>query len=108
MALAGSTGGIIGEITGYMAGYGGHGIAHGSRMHIQADGWMKRWGTWTIFLFAAVPLMPFDVAGVVAGALRFPLWKFLVIGWLGKSIKFVVEVFAMAWGWEALLRFLGW
>ena len=108
VALAGSTGGIIGEITGYMAGYGGHGIAHGNRMHIQAGGWMRRWGTWTILLFAAVPLLPFDIAGVVAGALRFPLWKFLVIGWLGKSIKFVAVVFGMAWGWEALLRFLGW
>ncbi len=108
VALAASTGGIFGEITGYMAGYGGHGITHGSEMHLRAERWMKRWGSWTIFLFAAVPLVPFDIAGVIAGALRYPLWKFLLIGWVGKSIKFIALVYAMAWGWEALLRLFGW
>lgn len=107
VALAASSGGIIGEITGYMAGYGGHGITHGGRMHLRAEGWMKRWGAWTLFLFAAVPLVPFDIAGVLAGALRYPLWKFLLIGWLGKSIKFIAVVYAMVWGWEIILHYLG-
>jgi len=107
VALAASTGGIFGEITGYMAGVGGHGIAHGSDMHLRAERWMKRWGAWTIFFFAAVPLVPFDVAGVVAGVLRYPLWKFMLIGWVGKSIKFIALVYAIAWGWEALLRYIG-
>ena len=43
----------------------------------------------------------------LTGAIRYPLWKFLLIGWLGKSLKFVVLVFAMVWGWETLLRYLG-
>lgn len=105
VALAASTGGIIGEITGYMAGYGGHGIAHGSVMHLRAERWMKRRGSWAIFFFAAVPLLPFDIAGLVAGALRYSLWKFMLIGWLGKSIKFIAVVYAMAWGWETLLHY---
>ena len=105
VALAGSTGGIFGEITGYMAGYGGHGIAHGSKMHLRAEGWMRRWGSWTIFFFAVGPA--FDIAGVVAGAFRYPLWKFMLIGWVGKSMKFIALVYAMVWGWEALLRYLG-
>ena len=105
VALAGSTGGIFGEITGYMAGYGGHGIAHGSKMHTRAEGWMRRWGSWTIFFFAVGPV--FDVAGVIAGAFRYPLWKFILIGWVGKSIKFIILVYAMVWGWETLLRYIG-
>ena len=108
VALAASTGGIFGEITGYMAGVGGHGIAHGSDMHLRAERWMKRWGGWTLFAFAAVPLFPFDVAGVIAGVLRYPLWKFLLIGWVGKSIKFIALVYAYAWGWKILLRYFGW
>ncbi|MBI2836386.1 MAG: VTT domain-containing protein [Chloroflexi bacterium] len=104
VALAASTGGIIGEITGYMAGYGGHGMLHHGPMHDRAKRWIKRWGIWTIFFFATVPLMPFDLAGLFAGALRYPLWKFLVVGWVGKSIKFIALVFAMKAGWEALLR----
>ena len=44
---------------------------------------------------------------VIAGVLRYPLWKFMLIGWVGKSIKFIAIVLAIAWGWEALLRYLG-
>jgi membrane protein YqaA with SNARE-associated domain len=105
VALAGSTGGIIGEITGYMAGYGGQGIANKGKMYQRVEGWMKKWGVWTIFIFAFAPFLLFDIAGVVAGALRYPLWKFLLVGWIGKSLKYIGLVYAMAWGWESLLRF---
>ena len=105
VALAGSTGGIIGEITGYMAGYGGQGIANKGKMYERVEGWMKKWGVWTIFVFAFAPFLLFDIAGVVAGALRYPLWKFLLVGWIGKSLKYIGLVYAMAWGWESLLRF---
>lgn len=108
VALAGSTGGIIGEITGYMAGHGGRGMANGGRMQERTERWMKRWGTWTIFVFAAVPLLPFDIAGILAGALHYPLWKFLLVGWVGKSLKYIALVYAAAWGWEAVSRYLGW
>lgn len=105
VALAGSTGGIVGEISGYMAGYGGQGVANKGKMYERVEGWMKKWGVWTIFVFAFAPFLLFDIAGVVAGALRFPLWKFLVVGWVGKSLKYIGLVYAMAWGWESLLRF---
>jgi membrane protein YqaA with SNARE-associated domain len=100
VALAGSSGGIIGEITGYMAGYGGQGIANKGKMYERVEGWMKKWGVWTIFVFAFAPFLLFDVAGVVAGALRYPLWKFLLVGWVGKSLKYIGLVYAAAWGWE--------
>jgi membrane protein YqaA with SNARE-associated domain len=105
VALAGSTGGIIGEITGYMAGYGGQGIANKGKAYERVEGWMKKWGVWTIFVFSFAPFLLLDVAGVVAGALRFPFWKFLLVGWVGKSLKYIGLVYAMAWGWESLLRF---
>ena len=108
LALAGSTGGIIGEITGYMAGLGGRGMTNGGRIQAGMERWMKRWGTWTIFLFAAVPFLPFDAAGIVAGALHYPLWKFLLVGWVGKSLKFIALLYAAAWGWEVILNYLGW
>ncbi|HEX9976391.1 MAG TPA: VTT domain-containing protein [Dehalococcoidales bacterium] len=105
VALAGSTGGIVGEISGYMAGYGGQGVANKGKMYERVEGWMKKWGVWTIFVFAFAPFLLFDIAGVVAGALRYPLWKFLLVGWVGKSLKYIGLVYAMAWGWESLLRF---
>ena len=107
VALAGSTGGIIGEITGYMAGYSGQGMVNKGKMYERVEGWMKKWGVWTVFVFAFAPFLLFDVAGVVAGALRYPLWKFLLVGWVGKSLKYIGLVYAMAWGWEFLLRYIG-
>ena len=107
VALAGAAGGIFGEVTGFMVGYGGREVVQDSRMYVRVEKWMKRWGAWAIFVFAAVPLPVFDVAGVVAGALGYPLWKFLLIGWVGKSIKYVILVVLGAWGWEAVLRFFG-
>ncbi len=105
VGLASATGGIIGEITGYMAGYGGRGMVRHGRMYDRVEGWMKRWGSWVIFVFAA--FLIFDIAGVVAGALRFPLWKFLLVGWLGKSVKCIALMLAGAWAWEAILRYFG-
>ncbi len=48
VALAASTGGIIGEISGYMAGYSGRGmvnIVNSGRMYNRVERWMWRWGT---------------------------------------------------------------
>jgi membrane protein YqaA with SNARE-associated domain len=91
-----------------MAGYGGRGMVQGGgRMYAMAEKWMRRWGGWSIFAFAVAPLPIFDIAGVVAGVLGYPIWKFLLVGWVGKSIKYIILVLAGAWGWQALLRFLG-
>jgi membrane protein YqaA with SNARE-associated domain len=105
VGLVGATGGIIGEITGYMAGYGGQGMVNKGKMYARVEGWMKKWGGWVIFLFAAFFI--FDIAGVVAGALRYPLWKFLLLGWAGKCIKYVGLMWLAVKGWEWVLRFFG-
>ncbi|MCJ7744491.1 MAG: VTT domain-containing protein [Dehalococcoidales bacterium] len=105
VGLVGATGGIIGEITGYMAGYGGQGMVNKGKMYLRVEGWMKKWGSWIIFVFAA--FLIFDVAGVVAGALRFPLWKFLLVGWIGKCIKYVGLMWLAVKGWEWVLHFFG-
>jgi membrane protein YqaA with SNARE-associated domain len=107
VALAASTGGIFGEISGYMAGFGGQELTNAGGIQMRAKRWMQRWGSLTIFLFAAVPLVPFDIAGVIAGALKYPLWKFFLMGWLGKSIKFIALVYAFIWGWDLILRHVG-
>lgn len=61
----------------------------------------------TVFLFSLVPFLPIDIAGLVAGALRFPVWKFLLACFLGKALLYIVMIQATAWGWDLLLRYIG-
>ena len=105
LGLVGATGGIIGEITGYMAGYSGSGMIQDSRMYARVEGWMRRWGAWAVFVFAATPFLPLDIAGIVAGAMRFPLWKFLLVAWVGKSLKYIGLLVAGFYGWEIVLSY---
>lgn len=97
IALAGSTGGIIGELSGYAGGRSGRHMFGGNKNYLRTEKWMKRWGIWAIGFFAFVPLAPFDIAGIVSGALRFPLWKFMLAGWIGKSLKFVIILIFSNW-----------
>jgi len=102
VGLVGGAGAAIGEITGYMAGYSGRGLAERSKMYNRVEGWMRRWGALTIFIMAVVPFV-FDLAGIAAGVLRFPFWKFFLLCWLGRTLLYVGAALAGAWGWEAVL-----
>jgi membrane protein DedA with SNARE-associated domain len=70
------------------------------------EGWVRRWGVLAIFILSLVPFF-FDLVGIAAGALRFPLWKFWLASWLGRTLNYVIFVLASALGREAMLRFLG-
>ena len=102
VGLAGGAGAAIGEITGYMAGYSGRGIAGKTKMYSRVEDWMRRWGAMTIFIFSLVPFV-FDLAGIAAGVLRFPFWKFFLLCWLGRTLLYIGAALAGAWGWEAVL-----
>ena len=105
VGLAGGIGAAIGETTGYIAGYSGRVIIARRKMYLQVEGWVGRWGSIVIFLFALLPLI-FDLAGIAAGVLRFPFWKFFLICWLGRTLLYIVVALAGAWGWEILLPYL--
>ncbi|MBA7648554.1 hypothetical protein ES703_56341 [subsurface metagenome] len=106
VGLAGGAGAAIGEIVGYMAGYSGRGIVKNSKLYKRLEDWVRKWGALAIFIFTLVPLF-FDLVGLAAGVLRFPLWKFVLICWLGRTLLYVVFVVLAAWGWEAVLHYLG-
>lgn len=106
VGLVGGLGAAIGEITGYAAGYSGQAIIQRRQIYIRLEKWVKKWGALTIFLLSAAPLF-FDLAGIAAGVLRFPFWKFFVATWLGRTILYLGIAWAGAMGWEAALRFLG-
>jgi uncharacterized membrane protein YdjX (TVP38/TMEM64 family) len=106
VGLVSGIGGALGEIIGYMAGYGGKAVVQKSKLYARLAAWLRRWGTLTIFIFTVVPFFPFDLAGVAAGALRFPFWKFLLVCWAGRTILYTGVAWAGAKGWETILPFL--
>lgn len=106
VGIVGGAGAAIGELTGYMAGYSGQAIIRRQKMYARLEGWVRKWGGMTILLISIVPFV-FDLAGIAAGMLRFPVWKFLLYCWTGRAIFYSAIALAGAWGWEALLRYLG-
>jgi len=106
IGLAGAAGAAIGEITGYLVGYSGRGVVAKGRAYARVEGWMRRWGGITVFVFSVVPFV-FDLVGIAAGILRFPLWKFVLLCWAGRTVLYTGFVLLASWGWEAVLPLLG-
>ena len=106
VGLAGGAGAALGEVVGYMAGYSGRGIIENRKLYKKLVNWVRRWGLLAIFIFTLVPLF-FDLVGLAAGALRFPLWKFILICWLGRTILYVTVIVLAVLGWETILPHFG-
>ncbi|HQP09201.1 MAG TPA: VTT domain-containing protein [Anaerolineaceae bacterium] len=102
VALAAGCGAALGELTGYVAGFSGQGIIENKQWCARVTEWMKKFGGLTVLLLAFIPNPIFDIAGMVAGALRMPLWKFLLFSCVGKTGKMLV----FALGGAGLLELL--
>lgn len=88
-----AAGATIGELTGFMAGYGGQAIIPKGKNYEKIEGWMHKSGFLTIFILAVIPNPLFDLAGMVSGVTKYPLKKFLTATFLGKSVKFLAVAF---------------
>jgi len=95
-------GGTIGEMTGYLLGYGGRLAVDNVGFYARMVRWMKRWGSATIFVLALIPNPFFDLAGAAAGLLRFPVWKFLLFGAAGRIPKNIFFAYIGVWGLQFL------
>ena len=93
VGLVAGVGETLGELTGYLAGYGGRAVVEDWQMYDRLERWMQRNGSATIFVLSVIPNPIFDLAGIAAGALRFPLAQFLLSCWVGKTIKTVAFAF---------------
>jgi len=98
VGIVSGLGGTIGEMTGYLLGYGGRLAVENVSVYNRMVEWMKRWGSVTIFILALIPNPLFDVAGAAAGSLRFPVWKFLLYGAAGRIPKNILFAYIGIWG----------
>ena len=90
VGVAGALGATLGEITGYLTGYSGLVVIEQTSISRRLNGWMDRNGALTIFALSIVPNPFFDLAGLLAGAGRMSVWRFLGATFLGKSIQAIL------------------
>ena len=107
VALVAGSAGAVGELTGYFLGYSGRGVLDQSRLYRRMEGWMRRRGWLVLFLLALIPNPIFDFVGIAAGALRYPIWRFVAVVWAGKVLKFLTLAYACANSVEWLTGLFG-
>jgi membrane protein DedA with SNARE-associated domain len=106
VALAAGTGGTLGELSGYLAGFSGQAIIERTGVYERVEPWITKYGGWAILVFAAIPNPFFDIAGVAAGVAKMSLWRFLLFCWIGQVIKMGLFALSGAYSITWLANFL--
>lgn len=96
ITLFASIGAAIGELTGYYAGYLGKKLAISENVawYGRIERWIQRHGVWSIIFLSFQPIIPFDIGGMIAGAAKMPLHRFLPAVWLGRFPKYIIITYA--------------
>jgi uncharacterized membrane protein YdjX (TVP38/TMEM64 family) len=92
VGLVGGLGAGIGEMTGYVVGRSGRDLLAKNKIYTRVERWVKRWGWIAVFILSIVPLL-FDVVGIIAGAMRMPVWRFFLATWLGRTIFYIAVAY---------------
>jgi uncharacterized membrane protein YdjX (TVP38/TMEM64 family) len=102
VAVAAGSGAALGELSGYLTGFSGQGVIERTPAYERMEGWMKKYGEWVVLVMAFVPNPLFDMAGIVAGALKMPVHRFVFWCWIGKLLKMLM----FAYGGSAIVDIL--
>ena len=94
VALAAGTGGALGELSGYLAGFSGQAVVEKTNVYARIHPWVVKYGIWAILVLSAIPNPFFDIAGVAAGIAKMSLRRFLVACWAGQLIKMALFAYA--------------
>ncbi|GAB4318842.1 MAG: hypothetical protein Kow0069_22080 [Promethearchaeota archaeon] len=114
VAILGGLGCALGEVTGYAIGMGAKAVVEGAREE-QEEGESsetlarfealanairsnEKSAPWLVFLFALTPL-PDDILMIPLGMAKYPWYKCIVPGWLGKTVTTIFYVF-----WPVLIK----
>ena len=94
VGLAAGTGGALGELSGFLAGFSGQAVVERTDIYNRFKPWVDKYGGWAILVLSAIPNPFFDVAGIAAGISKMPMQTFLIFTWVGQIIK--MTLFAVA------------
>jgi uncharacterized membrane protein YdjX (TVP38/TMEM64 family) len=96
VAIAAGSGAAIGELSGYLLGFSGQTVIERTPVYVRMEEWMKKYGIWAILGLAFIPNPFFDMAGIIAGAIRMHVLKFLLWCWFGKVLKMLLFAYGGA------------
>ncbi len=94
VGLAAGAGGALGELSGFLAGYSGQAVVERSKIYERISPFVEKYGGWTILILAAIPNPFFDMAGVAAGIVKMPVWRFFAFCLIGQLIKMTLFAYA--------------
>jgi len=97
VSIAAGSGAALGELSGYLAGFSGQAVVEHTARYDRLVTWMRKHGDVTIIFLAFFPNPLFDLAGLLAGMLKMPLWKFLTYCMVGKILKMMMFAYAGDW-----------
>jgi uncharacterized membrane protein YdjX (TVP38/TMEM64 family) len=97
VSVSAGAGAALGELSGYLAGFSGRAVVEESERYQQVVRWMEKYGDITILVLAFIPNPLFDIAGIIAGILKMPIWKFLLFCIIGKILKMMMFAYAGNW-----------
>lgn len=89
VGIAAGLGSGIGEISGYLIGFAGHDAVMRTKIYRRHKKHIEKGGPIAIFVLAFLPNPIFDIAGIAAGAIKMPVWKFLLATCAGKILRFI-------------------
>jgi len=89
VGIVAGLGSATGELTGYLLGYYGRRAVptDTSRIWRLTERGFRRWGFVALIVLAFIPNPVFDVVGILAGSLRYPLGRFWLSTATGKILK---------------------
>ena len=88
IAVVAASAEALGELTGYLAGMGGKSFFERNRFYLRFKNLFSRYAALTLLVGSTIPNPLFDVMGVAAGSILYPVRKFLLLVFIGKTIKF--------------------
>lgn len=94
LGLVAGLGSAFGEMSGYIAGATGRELveAKNQKQFERVRQATEKHGAFFLFLMAALPVPLFDLAGIVAGALKMRVLPFFTAVAIGKSIKYITMI----------------
>jgi len=90
VGIVAGIGSSFGELTSYLVGYSGSSKVSRTKLYSQHKKGLQKYGMPAIFILSALPNPVLDIAGIAAGAIKMPVWKFLLATIAGKIVKYLI------------------